>query len=316
MSGPGARTPAATTLPDDAAPSGRGTSVAATGGQGSSGVATADPSTIELPAPTAWPLVVAFGVSFGFAGLVTSPIVSLVGVVAFLTGVAGWFREVLPREHLVAVPLRPPAERARPVTAVPHRVEHLTAGAERHRMRVPIEIHPYSSGLRGGMIGAIVMALLAGFFGLISHDSVWYPINLLAAAALPSMATAAPRELLRFDATALVAASLIHLSASALVGLLYGMILPMIPRHPALVGGFLAPLLWSGLLWATLGVIDPTLAKRIDWLWFIASQIGFGLAAGNVVARTEKIATLQSLPFATRAGIEAQEESAGEDSGR
>jgi len=42
--------------------------------------------TIELPAPTAWPIVLAFGLTLVFAGLVTSVSVSLLG--AFLT-VAG-----------------------------------------------------------------------------------------------------------------------------------------------------------------------------------------------------------------------------------
>jgi hypothetical protein len=47
------------------------------------------------------------------------------------------------------------------------------------------------------------------------------------------------------------------------------------------------------------------LASRIDWIWFMASQIAFGLVAGLVVVRQERVTTRENLPFAMRAGIEA-----------
>jgi hypothetical protein len=70
-------------------------------------------------------------------------------------------------------------------------------------------------------------------------------------------------------------------------------------------GGLLAPLLWTGLLWATLSVIDPALNARIAWSWFIASQIAFGITAGWVVARATPVATAQTRPLIERAGVEA-----------
>ena len=51
-------------------------------------------------------------------------------------------------------------------------------------------------------------------------------------------------------------------------------------------------------------MINPTLNARIDWLWFVLSQLGFGIVAGIVVARQERIRTWQQLPLAVRAGIE------------
>jgi len=47
------------------------------------------------------------------------------------------------------------------------------------------------------------------------------------------------------------------------------------------------------------------LNQRIDWLWFVVSQIGFGIVAGIVVSKQERIHTWQYLPFAVRAGIES-----------
>jgi hypothetical protein len=66
-----------------------------------------------------------------------------------------------------------------------------------------------------------------------------------------------------------------------------------------------APLTWTGLLFTTLDIINPVLNLRINWFWFFLSQLGFGLVAGIVVSRQERIRTWQGLPFAVRAGMEA-----------
>ena len=81
--------------------------------------------------------------------------------------------------------------------------------------------------------------------------------------------------------------------------------LPMLPRRPILLGGFIAPLLWTGLIHSILGIVNPVLNQRIDWLWFVVSQVGFGIVAGIVVSRQERIRTWQRLPLAFRAGMEA-----------
>ena len=79
----------------------------------------------------------------------------------------------------------------------------------------------------------------------------------------------------------------------------------MFPRRPILFGGIVAPVLWSGLLHSALEIFDPVTNGRIDWLWFVISQIGFGIVAGAVVSRQERVRTWQYLPLAVRAGIEA-----------
>ena len=57
------------------------------------------PREIEVPASTAWPLVLALGFTLVFAGLLTSASVSILGAVLALAGCVGWFREVFPHEH-------------------------------------------------------------------------------------------------------------------------------------------------------------------------------------------------------------------------
>jgi len=60
----------------------------------------------HLPSPTAWPLVLAVGLTLGFAGLVTNLGISLMGIVLTIAGCVGWFREVLPVQKHEAIPVK------------------------------------------------------------------------------------------------------------------------------------------------------------------------------------------------------------------
>jgi hypothetical protein len=264
-----------------------------------------EPEMIELPAPTAWPMIAALGVTLMGAGLVTHAVVSAVGLLLAMIGAVGWWRDVFPQQRLEYVPSRPPSDRARPVVASPSTVEYLHLGEAGHRVRVPVEVQPYSAGLKGGIIGGIAMAVVALIYGLVAQDSLWYPINLLAGVAIPGMEHLRVEQLRAFSLSALSIAVLAHGVISLLTGLLYAVLLPMLPRRHMLWGGMIAPLLWTGLIWAVLGVVNPTLNVRIQWVWFIASQMAFGLTAGFVVARAHPIATMQTWPLAARAGVEA-----------
>jgi hypothetical protein len=260
---------------------------------------------IEVPAPTPWPMITALGIALVAAGLVTHLVVSVLGILLALRGAAGWFRQDLPVEQVEIVRIRPAIERAQPVTASARTAAHLTAGQASHRVRIPAEIHPYSSGLKGGIAGGVAMAIVALGYGLIAHASIWYPINLLAAAALPSLARGDAAQLNAFNGAAFVVALISHGVISLLVGLMFAVLLPMLPsKRAAFWGSMMSPVLWTALVWATLRLVNPVLDARIDWLWFIASQIVFGMTAGYVVHRSGKIETMQTWPLAARAGIE------------
>jgi len=261
-----------------------------------------DKTTLELPAPTAWPIVLAFGVTLLFAGLVTSISISALGAVLSIAGAVGWFNDVLPREAYETVSIL----QEMPVVATARRkVTRIEIAGESPRAWLPLEIYPVSAGIKGGMAGSIAMALLAMLYGLVSQRSIWYPINLLAAGFFPNAVSASTEVLAAFHLDAFLIAVPIHLITSLLVGLLYGVTLPMLPKRPIVLGGIVAPLFWSGVLYGVLGIINPVLDARIDWLWFVLSQLGFGIVAGIVVARQERIRTWQQLPLAVRAGIEA-----------
>ncbi len=48
----------------------------------------------HLPAPTVWPAVLASGVTFAAAGVVTSPVLIAFGVVLVVVSLAGWVAEL------------------------------------------------------------------------------------------------------------------------------------------------------------------------------------------------------------------------------
>jgi hypothetical protein len=159
------------------------------------------------------------------------------------------------------------------------------------------------------------MAALAIAYGLIVQHSIWYPINLLAADFFPGEATSTA-QLAAFQPALLIVATIVHLVTSLLVGLLYGALLPMFPRHSVLLGGVIAPVLWSGLIHSLVEFLAPAVGARINWPWFVVTQAGFGIVAGIVVSKQQRVHTWQHLPFAIRAGFEApgaMDERSGED---
>jgi hypothetical protein len=161
----------------------------------------------------------------------------------------------------------------------------------------------FRAGVKGGLAGSLTMVLLTGAYGLFSGNGIWYPMNLLVAGFFPEMATQTAAQIGAFNSRAFLAAVPIHLMISTLVGLLYGAMLPIASKRPVLLGGFAAPLLWSFLIYGTLAVINPVMNERINWLWFVPSQMGFGIVAGLIVARQERISTPQ--PLRVRMGIES-----------
>ncbi len=257
---------------------------------------------IELPAPTAWPMVLAAGVTLIFAGLLTAASVSVLGVVLAIAGCVGWFREVLPRPHEVVLTVVPDEVRA---STERRAVERLPVAAEQVRAWLPVHTYPVSAGVKGGWAGSVAMAVLACAYGVLKVGSIWYPVNLLASVVYAQSVKLGPAELLTFHADAFAIAVVLHGLGSTLVGVLYGAMLPMLPRRPVVLGGLIAPVLWSGALYSILGLLNPVLQSRIDWTWFIASQVAFGIVAGLLVVRQTRRPTRENVAFALRAGVEA-----------
>lgn len=260
------------------------------------------PGTVRLPAPTSWPIVLAFGVTLLFAGLVTSISVSLLGTILVIAGCVGWFRDILPHEKHVEVLI---VDEYVSITTQRPQVARLPIAPDLPRALLPLETYPVSAGIKGGLAGSAAMAALACLYGILKQGSIWYPINLLAATIYSQSTKLESASLNAFHIGSFLLAVVLHLVTSLLVGLLYGAMLPMFPRRPILLGGVIGPVMWTGLLHSILGLINPLLDDRIDWRWFIASQFAFGIVAGLVVIRQERVRIRQFMPFVIRAGIES-----------
>jgi hypothetical protein len=260
-----------------------------------------DTEGVLLPVPTAWPMVLGLGVSLMIAGMVTHWVISVLGGVLAIRAAFGWFHEVLPHEHHAMVPAQP----EQVVVSTARKSHEQLLVDPRHRKLLPVETFSIAAGVKGGIAGGIAMIIPATIFSLLKYHSLWYAVNLLAAGGFVGWAGESNEFLAQFHLMGLLAALGIHALASVLVGLLYGVLLPMFPQKPILTAGFIAPFLWTGLLYSTLGVISPILNARIDWVWFVLSQIAFGLVAGFVVNLQLKVRTPQfrALPFAIRAGV-------------
>ncbi len=259
---------------------------------------------IQLPGPTFWPLVLAFGITLLGAGLVTHWVVSAVGLVIAFRAVLGWWHNVIPHEEHEEVPIDP-ALRPAPVEVGTRCVVRLKPGEQGHRMRIPAEVHPYSAGFWGGLAGGAAMAALACLYGLLAEHSIWYPVNLLAGVVIPSLGDASVAQLKAFNGLAFFAALVGHGLISILVGTVYAVMLPMFPKYAPFWAGILMPLFWSGLVATALNIINPVLNERINWPWFVVCQLGFGLVGGYVIARSTSIKTMQSWTLAERAFVEA-----------
>ena len=84
------------------------------------------------------------------------------------------------------------------MVARPGAVERLEQGMPGYRMRLPEKVHPISAGVKGGLLGGLVMPLPALVYSLSSGHGIWYPLNLLAGTALPGVGRLSEAQLEQF----------------------------------------------------------------------------------------------------------------------
>ena len=252
--------------------------------------------TVELPAPTAAPLVLGLGIALVGVGLATSLGFVVVGLVVLLFGLGGWIGQLLSVQGHVHEPLVEPSLRPVETVAAPGTVEPMHPGTAGYRFNLPEKVHPISSGIRGGLVGGLLMPIPAVAYGMIAHGSPWLPINLLVGIVIPGITDASLDDLKAFHLGALIIGVVIHAAFSLTFGLMYGVILPMLPSTkggPLLFGGVLMPILWTGVSYGMMGIVNPLMQAHVSWPWFIVSQLVYGLAMSYVVSRSEKIAVAQ-----------------------
>ena len=208
-----------------------------------------------MPSPTAAPIVLSTGLTLAAAGLATNLSLSVVGLVVAAIGIAMWMGQLLPGRGQVPMPAVEPAWQPTPIVARPGTVETLVAGRAGYRMRMPEQVHPLSAGIKGGIVGGIVMPLPALTYGLLSGHGLWYPVNLLAGMVLPGVGTMSVAELQEFQMPLFLIAGVIHVAMSLMLGLIYGVLLPTLPDVPKPLawGGLLMPLVWTAASYKLMG---------------------------------------------------------------
>jgi hypothetical protein len=256
--------------------------------------------TIHLPAPTAWPFLLALGLTLVAASLVTNMAIGALGLLLSIAGAVGWFRDVLPHEAHEAVAVE---EEFVALVSPYEKVAHIEVD-ETHRAQLPLQTFSLGSAIKGGIAGGIAMVIPAEIYGIIRFHSIWYVVNLLGGAGVGGWVNPSVEEMRHFHLGAFITANIIQGAVTLLVGLLYGAMLPMWPKRPVLLGGLIAPAIWTGLLHSVLGIVNPFLSDRIDWWSFAASQVIFGLVAGYTVVKLGHLERLAQVPLAIRLGME------------
>src|SRR5262245_42251139 len=221
---------------------------------------------VEMPRPTAAPLVLAVGLTLVAAGLPFGAAFFVIGAVVFVAGLRMWIEQLLPGRGHAHESLPDSVRCTRPVTAEPGGVEQLRPGLPGYRLRLPEQVHPISAGLKGGLVGGLTMPLPAFLWGFFSGHGLWYPVNLLAGMVLPGVDRMTVPELEQFHTSLLLAALVIHIILSTVFGLVYGVLLPTLPEVPRPVawGGLLAPIVWTGVSYVAMKFANPALPERVS----------------------------------------------------
>jgi hypothetical protein len=170
----------------------------------------------------------------------------------------------------------------------------------------PPDIYPYHAGIVGGFIGGVGMALVGTIAGIIIGRGPWYPVNLLAAAAIPTFQTMSPEQLSQFSLPGLFVGTVLHFTISIAIGLLFSFLLPMFPGPPVGWSIIAGGILWGFADIVLLPLLNPRMAELVDVPSFIIAHFAYTVLLGVVVSQYKKIPIQSAWPseiYPYRAGI-------------
>ena len=170
----------------------------------------------------------------------------------------------------------------------------------------PPDVYPYQAGIIGGFVGGVAMAIVGTIAGIVIGRGIWYPVNLLAAAAIPSFQTMTPEQLSQFSLSGLFVGSVIHFTTAIAIGLIFGLLLPMFPGHPVIWSIIAGSILWVFADIILLPVLNPTMAGLVNVPSFIIAHLAYTIALGATVSSYQKIPVHLARPteiYPLRAGV-------------
>jgi hypothetical protein len=246
---------------------------------------------VEMPRATAAPLVLITGLFLLAGGLVFGVAMVIVGAVLLFIGLGLWVRSLSSSVGHFHEPLVAPHARAQAAPRTSGPVERLATGMPGYRVQLPQKVHPISAGIKGGLVGGLVLPIPALIYGLVSGHGIWYPVNLLAGMALPNIGQMSEAELAKFHLLYLSVGLCIHLATSLVAGLAYGVLLPMLPTIPKPIawGGLLMPVMWTAVSFVAMASMDSMPVKQLDWPSFIFAQFVFGIVVALIVQKVHRV---------------------------
>jgi uncharacterized membrane protein YagU involved in acid resistance len=153
----------------------------------------------------------------------------------------------------------------------------------------PAEVYPYHAGIVGGAIGGLGMAIIGMIAGVVIGRGPWYPVNLLAAGAIPGFQTMTPEQLSEFNLAGLFVGAVLHFTISIAIGLLFSILLPMFPGHPVAWSIIAGGILWVFADIVLLPLLNPRMAELVDVPSFIIAHLAYTLLLGITVNRYKKM---------------------------
>jgi hypothetical protein len=247
--------------------------------------------TVEVPRPTVAPLVLSLGIVLLAGGAILGLAFLLVGAAVFVAGIGFWVFNLVPGRGHMHEALAEADQQPRPIISSRALVEQLSTGMPGYRVQLPQKVQPISAGVKGGIVGGLVMPVPALLYSLWNGHGIWYPLNLLAGMLLPGVGDMNVAELESFHLSLFISGFVIHAMMVLVLGLIYGVLLPTLPDIPgeAAWGGLLMPLLWSGISFIAMGLVNPAVRNSVSWPWFMMSQFVFGVVAAIIVHRNHKL---------------------------
>lgn len=140
------------------------------------------------------------------------------------------------------------------------------------------------SGILGGLIGGVLMALVAMLWFAAYGGGFFEPMVLVAAGVLGVGA-------LQADAAAVIAGVLVHLGVASLLGLVYA---AAVRARPTLGGAFFAGLVYGSLVFVVMGLLILPVAnpvmydvtrRMLEWFFVFHLFYGGGLGLAPSIAR-------------------------------
>ena len=127
---------------------------------------------VEMPRPTAAPLILVLGMAMMAGGVATNPTFLVLGAAVLIFGLGLWITQLVPSRGEYREALVEPALRPSEVTVHLGTVGRMEKRMPGSRLQLPVQFDPISSGIKGGIVGGLLMPIPALIWGISSGHGI------------------------------------------------------------------------------------------------------------------------------------------------